>query len=138
MLGFLAKIIAGPLVGKIVDLVKGYQDRKVNEAALRAEVEKTILSTFAEVSQSQASVIEAEIRGESALQRLWRPVTALVFVFIVVFYAIVTPILVSWFGVPPVRVGDELLRWVMDAVMVCLGGYIGGRSLEKIVATIRR
>ena len=138
MLAFLAKLVAGPLVGKVVDLVKGYQDKKLSEAALRAEVEKAILSTFADVAKTQGSVIEAEARGESWLQRNWRPIVAVAFAFIVVFYGLITPIAVGWFGAPPVRVGDQLLGWIMDAVVICLGGYIGGRSLEKIVATLRR
>ena len=138
MLAFLAKLVAGPLVGKVVDLVKGYQDKKLSEAALRAEVEKAILSTFADVAKTQGSVIEAEARGEGWLQRNWRPIVAVCFAFIVVFYGLITPIAVGWFGAPPVRVGDQLLGWIMEAVVICLGGYIGGRSLEKIVATLRR
>jgi hypothetical protein len=138
MLAILTKLVAGPLIGKVVDLVKGYQDKKLSEAALRAEVEKALLSTFAETIKTQGSVIEAEIRGESWLQRNWRPIVAICFAFIVFFYGIITPILVGWFGAPPVRVGDQLLEWIMQAVMVCLGGYIGGRSLEKIVSTLRR
>jgi hypothetical protein len=136
MLAILAKLVAGPLVGKVVDLIKGYQDKKVSEAALRAEVEKTILSTFADVAKTQGSVIEAEMRGENWLQRNWRPLVAVCFAFIVVFYGLLTPIAVGWFGWPPIRVGDQLLEWIMQAVMVCLGGYIGGRSLEKVVQMI--
>jgi hypothetical protein len=138
MLPFLAKLITGPLIGKVVDLVKGYQDRKMSEAALRAEVEKAIMSTFADVAKTQGDVIMAEARGESWLQRNWRPMVAVAFAFIVLFYGLITPILVGWFGWPPIRVGDQLLGWIMDAVVICLGGYIGGRSLEKIVSTLRR
>jgi hypothetical protein len=138
MLAFLAKLVAGPLIGKVVDLVKGYQDKKLSEAVLRAEVEKAILSTFADVAKTQGSVIESEIKGESWLQRNWRPIVAVSFAFIVLFYGLITPILVAWFGAPPVRVGDQLLEWIMNAVVICLGGYIGGRSLEKIVSSLRR
>ena len=138
MLGILAKLLAGPLIGKIVDLVISYQGRKLSEASIRAEVEQAILGVFAEVSKSQASIIEAEMRGEGWLQRNWRPIVAVSFAFVIAFYGIITPVMVSWFGVPPVRVGDDLLKWIMDAVVICLGGYIGGRSLEKIVTTIVR
>jgi hypothetical protein len=138
MLAFLAKLVAGPLVGKIVDLVKGYQDKKLSEAALRAEVEKTILSTFDSVAKTQSEVILAEINGGSRLQRLWRPITALLFVFIVFWFGFIQPLLVGWFNLPPLRVGDPLLMEILDIVKLCLGGYIGGRSLEKIVTTMRR
>ena len=48
------------------------------------------------------------------------------------------PVMVSWMGFQPVRIGDDLLKWIMDVVVICLGGYIGGRSLEKIVEKIVR
>lgn len=138
MIGTILSMVTGPLIGKIVDLIKSYGERKVAESVLRKDVEKAILSTFSEVTKSQADVIMAEASGESWLQRNWRPIVAVSFAFIVLFYGLITPIAVGWFGAPPVRVGDELLRWIMDAVVICLGGYIGGRSLEKIVTTIVR
>lgn len=138
MFNLLSKLLLGPLLGKLVDLYKGYNERQVTEAQLRRDIEKVILGTFKDVSQAQADVIMAEMKGENWMQRNWRPVTAVCFAFIVFFYGILLPISVDWLGMPPVRVGDELLRWIMDAVMLCLGGYIGGRTLEKIVSTIRK
>lgn len=138
MLSFLAKLIAGPLIGKIVDLFATYQNRKLGEAELRAELNHAILDTFADVSKSQASVIETEMGGEGWLQRNWRPMVAVAFAFIVVFYGLIVPITVGWLGWPPARIGDDLLKWIMDAVVICLGGYIGGRSFEKIVKLIVR
>jgi hypothetical protein len=35
------------------------------------------------------------------------------------------------FAAPPVRVGDKLLGWIMQMVMIAPGGYIGGRILER-------
>jgi hypothetical protein len=138
MWSLITKLLAGPLIGKLVGLVVEFQKRKATEAEVRAEVEKTIMQTFADVSREQADVIKAEINGENWLQRNWRPLTAICFAFVVFFYGILSPILVGWFGFPPVRVGDDLLRWIMDAVVICLGGYIGGRSLEKIVQMVVR
>lgn len=138
MFSFLSKLLLGPLLDKLVDLYKGYNERQVTEAQLRRDIEKTILGTFKDVSKTQADVIMAEMQAEGWLQRNWRPVTAVCFAFIVFFYGILLPIAVDWFGAPPVRVGDQLLHWIMDAVMLCLGGYIGGRTLEKIVSTFRK
>lgn len=138
MFGLLSKLLLGPLLGKLVDLYKSYNQKQVTESQLRRDLEKTILSTFSEVTKTQADVIMAEMRAEGWLQRNWRPVTAVCFAFIVMFYGILLPIAVDWFGAPPVRVGDQLLKWIMDAVMLCLGGYIGGRTLEKIVSTFRK
>lgn len=138
MVSTILKLVLGPLVGSLVELYKGYNQKQISEAQLRRDIEKTVLGTFSEVSKTQADVIMAEARAEGWLQRNWRPITAVCFSFIVFFYGILLPIAVDWFGAPPVRVGDQLLHWIMDAVMLCLGGYIGGRTLEKIVSTIRK
>lgn len=138
MLGAILNLVTGPLIGKLVELYKSYNQKQVTETQLRRDIEKAILGTFAEVSKSQADVIIAEAQGENWLQRNWRPLVAISFAFVVFFYGIITPILVGWFDVPPVRVGDQLLEWIMDVVKICLGGYIGGRSLEKIVSTFRK
>lgn len=138
MFAFLAKIFAGPLVGKVFDLVKSFQDRKATEAEMRAEVEKVILETFADVSKSQADVIMAEMRGENWLQRNWRPIVAVSFAFILAFYALIMPAMVAWMGVPPVRTGDLILEWTFQIIMISLGGYIGGRTLEKVVSMVLR
>lgn len=138
MIQLLTKLVLGPLVGQLVELYKGYNEQKVTESQLRRDLEKTILGTFEDVARTQGDVIKTEATGENWLQRNWRPVVAVSFAFVVFFYGILLPVAVGWFGAPPVRVGDDLLHWIMDAVTLCLGGYIGGRSLEKIVATFRK
>lgn len=136
MFAFLGKLLVGPIVARVFDIFKLWQQGKMTELELRTEVEKAVLDTVSDVSRTQADVIMAEMRGENWLQRNWRPIVALCFAFIVLFYGIITPVMVAWYGWAPVRVGDQLLGWIMNAVMVCLGGYIGGRSLEKIIKTI--
>ena len=138
VVGALIKLVSGPLVKALMDLYKGYNQRQVTEAQLRRDLEKTVLGTFEEVAKSQADVIIAEAKGENWLQRNWRPMVAVAFAFIVFFYVLLMPILVAWFGIPPVRVGDQLLEWIKDIVIICLGGYIGGRTLEKIVEKFRK
>ena len=132
----IAKFLAGPIIESVLGVFKAAQNRKATEAEMRAEVEKTVMATLAGISDSQARTIIAEAQGEDWLQRNWRPLVALSFAFIVVFYALLMPVAVAWFGLPPVRVGDLLLGWVMQGVLFCLGGYIGGRSIEKIVGQI--
>lgn len=138
VLSFLAKIFAGPLIGKVFDLVKSFQDRKATEAEMRAEVEKVVLGVFADVSKSQADVIMAEMRGENWLQRNWRPIVACCFAFILAFYALLMPVAVAWLGAPPVRTGDLILEWTFQIILISLGGYIGGRTLEKVVQMVLR
>jgi hypothetical protein len=132
MFSFLAKLLAGPILSKVFDLFKLYKEGKLNELEVRAEVERAVLETISDVAKTQADVIEAEMRGENWLQRNWRPMSAIGFAFIPIFYGLIMPVMVAWFGFAPVRVGDILLLKIIDLVTICLGGYIGFRSVEKV------
>lgn len=137
-MGWLISLVSGPLINALVKLYKDYNQKQITESQLRRDIEKTILGVFEEVSKTQADVIKAEINGENWLQRNWRPVVAISFAFIILFYGLLMPIMVGWFGWPPIRVGDVLLLEIIRLVTLCLGGYIGGRTLEKIVETFRK
>jgi hypothetical protein len=104
----------------------------MNRDILQVEIEKAVLGVIQDVSKTQAGVIKAEISSESWLARNWRPISALGFVSVVLFYSLITPVTSAWFGAPPPRIGDVLLLKVIDLCTLCLGGYIGLRSFEKI------
>ena len=78
---------------------------------------------------ARAEIIVAEAKGESWLQRNWRPLTMMTFVVILANNFIVAPY-VAAFGaeVPTLEVPQGM--WTM--LTVGIGGYIGGRSVEKI------
>jgi hypothetical protein len=81
------------------------------------------------LAKSQADIIVAEAQGKSTLQRIWRPVLMLLFGFIIL-YTVVAPA----FGLPPVdmtAVPDRM--WSL--LTVGIGGYIGGRTVEKSIKT---
>lgn len=76
---------------------------------------------------AQSNIIIAEAKGESWLQRNWRPFMMLTFMFLLVSY---------WFGYSPPNMTQETLNNVFALLKLGIGGYIGGRSLEKITPHI--
>ena len=68
---------------------------------------------------SQMQIIKAEAQGNSWMQRNWRPITMLTFLALVV---------CDSFGWLPNRLAPE--AWVL--LQIGLGGYVAGRSLEKL------
>ena len=58
---------------------------------------------------------------------------AISFAFVLFWYAFFVPIAVGWLGAPPLAVGDKLLEWIMTLLTISITGYIGGRSVEKVV-----
>ncbi len=138
----LTRLFTGPLIDTVLKTIETARARNLSEARLRTELQEAITQAITEVAttelQARRDILLAELRGESLLQRLWRPIVALTFAFILLFYALILPIAVDWFGLPPVRVGDTLLGWIMTSVNIALGGYIGGRTLEKMALGLRR
>jgi len=77
--------------------------------------------------QSRSSIITAEANGESWLQRNWRPMLMLWFAALVGGY---------WFGLTPDNLSQQTVLALFDIVQLGVGGYIAGRSAEKITRTI--
>ena len=139
--GLLMKLLTAPLARAALDILERAQKAKLDRAAMEAELRRAIAAELGRIStielEARRDVIVAELRGESWLQRNWRPLVAITFAAVVVFYGFVLPIAVDWFGAPPVRVGDSLLGWIMTSVNIAIGGYIGGRTVEKVARSFR-
>ena len=79
----------------------------------------------AKLLDSQSRIVEAEAKGQSWLQRNWRPITMLTFLVLVV---------CDSFGWLAFRLSGE--AWTL--LQIGLGGYVVGRTGEKIVEKIRK
>ncbi len=136
MIGLLASVLGGPIVNGVMDLVKGFQERQMTEAEMRAEVEKAVLDTITEVTKSQADVIMAETRSEDWLTRNWRPIVALT-AFASYWYVIVLyPHLFAWGLMPQLGFGEAGLDNLFYLTVISVGGYVGGRTVEKVTGMI--
>ena len=80
-----------------------------------------------EIAEAAAAAVVAEAQGESWLQRNWRPMVMLWFSFLIGAY---------WFGFVPVGMPVSAVEGLFTLVQIGLGGYVIGRSGEKIAKTI--
>ncbi len=69
-------------------------------------------------------IVYSETAGESWLQRNWRPVVMLIFTGL---------ICAHWLGFTPPNLPESVVLKLLDIVQVGLGGYVIGRSAEKVV-----
>ncbi len=79
-------------------------------------------------AETQASVIKSEAESTSFLARSWRPILMLVFTYIVAHNYVVAPL----FSVASVPIPPDM--W--DLLKLGMGGYIIGRSAEKVAPAI--
>ncbi|MEM3145993.1 MAG: 3TM-type holin [Candidatus Nitrosotenuis sp.] len=107
------------------DLIAQFKLAPEEKAKLEQHYTDLILDYETKLSEYRTRVLLAEATG-SWLQRNWRPLTMLVFVFVIAWNYIIAPL----FDRPLLRLPDQL--WTVFEIG--FGGYIAGRSLEKISA----
>jgi len=121
-------------IGKVFDSVRGVVDdlhtsdeEKAKMKKQIAEVENQAYSQMLDhvqnITKMQRDVIVAEAQGESWLQRSWRPLLMLTFALIIVFH---------WFGLAGTELPVEIQEWMYRLITLGVGGYIGGRTVEKV------
>ncbi|MCB0732884.1 MAG: hypothetical protein KDC88_17825 [Ignavibacteriae bacterium] len=115
-------------IGDLIDSVTT-TDEERNEAEIKlTEIENNLVLQLVNYEkslvESKSKVIEAEAKGESWLQRNWRPITMLTFLVLVV---------CDSFGLLVFRLSNE--AWTL--LQIGIGGYVVGRSGEKIVKRIK-
>ena len=125
--------VAGLLepVRKIVDdLFTNDEERgKLKNALFEAESNLTqkLLEHEAKLIKAQADIITAEATGQSWIQRNWRPLTMLTFVGLIV---------ARWMGFTAPGMSEAEYLSVYDLMKLGLGGYVAGRTLEKIAPKV--
>lgn len=86
-----------------------------------------IMAQAQAIEQAAAQIVHAEAASQHWLAANWRPLTMLTFVALIV---------ARWFGwaAPNLAEAEYLALW--DIVQLGLGGYVIGRSVEKVVPAI--
>lgn len=133
IVSIIAQAALGPVLDVFRDLGGKWINKQISDQQFKTEVQKVLLLALTNLWSEQGKVIIAEINSESPLTRLWRPAVAVSFAFVLFWYAFFVPIAVGWLGAPPLAVGDKLLEWIMTLLTISITGYIGGRSVEKVV-----
>ncbi len=122
---FLGTLI-DPVTRLIDDLHTSDEERgqlKAEMLKLQNSVTTQLLTYEKQLLEAQSSVIRAEAQGQSWLQRSWRPITMLTFLVLVVF---------DTMGWTTFRLAEE--AWTL--LQYGLGGYVIGRSAEKVAPQI--
>ena len=109
-----------PMVGKVLDRV--LPDKQAREAAKLQLAELEQSGELQEIA-TKANVVMTELQGDSWLQRSWRP---LVMLFLTVCVG------AHWFGFTPENLTPEDIEGMMTLIQLGLGGYVVGRSAEKV------
>lgn len=121
----LISTVAGPLLG-IIDKYVTDKD-KANE--LKSAISHELIAVQTKRLEAQEAIITAEAKGESWLQRNWRPLLMVSLSAIVVNNFLLAPYLEAIFHW---SVTLELPNGLWDLLNIGVGGYVLGRSAEKV------
>ena len=121
-----------PIAGQVLDRVIPDPDER---ARVKAEFANELLSYKGREIEAAASIVSAEARGESWLQRNWRPMLMMLFGVVVGNNFIVAPYMQAAFSF---SVTLEMPPAMWELLKLGVGGYIVGRSAEKVMRHWRR
>ncbi len=130
MSGLLGQIFssgAKELVSGIGDALDKNITNTEEKMKAKAVLNQVATELVSKIKVEASSIIQTEAKG-NWLQRSWRPITMLIFVFIVVYSKFVA--LVFSLPVP------ELEPQFWELIKLGLGGYVFGRSVEKTASVI--
>jgi len=111
-------------VGKVIDGLFTSDEERLKA---KNEVFKVLQEQQLELQKLQTEIVLAEANG-NWLQRSWRPILMLAFGFIVIYVKFVAPL----FSLPIPPLENEF--W--NLLQLGIGGYVVGRSAEKIAGNI--
>lgn len=119
------------LVSPVTELIgKAIPDKDL-AANLNAQISALIINADTSALQAQSQNIQAEAKGESWLQRNWRPITMMVFVSIVANNYLIAPYIGLFAPSYKLILDTPPDLWAL--IKIGLGGYVVGRSGEKMV-----
>jgi hypothetical protein len=112
-----------PMVKTLFNTIDKTIDNKAEAEKIKQSIQQQLLSGQLKELEAQASIITAEAKG-GWLQRNWRPLLMLTFAGLVVAH---------WFGFTAPNIPESVQNSLLNIVLVGMGGYIVGRSGEKIM-----
>lgn len=123
-------VVFKPLVDLIDELHTSDEERlqaKQKLFEVQSVLYLKVLDFEARQLEAQSRVIEAEAKSESWLTTSWRPIVMLIFASLVV---------ARWFGWSAPNIPQEIEQQLWTLLQIGLGGYVAGRSLEKVAETV--
>lgn len=128
MISALIPAVSG-LIGKAIDRAIPDKDEA---ARLKAKIQSEANQLATTELQGAVDIIKTEAGSEHKLAAVWRPVLMLVIVAIIANNYILAPYLGAMFNW---SVSLELPGQLWNLMTLGVGGYIGGRSVEKSIKT---
>jgi len=115
----------------LIDEMHTSEEEKLNAKTIVLQTQSTTLFKALEyergIFEAQVSIIQAEAKSEHWLTANWRPLIMMWCAAMITLY---------WFDLTPPKITEEIAMQFMELVKWGLGGYVVGRSAEKVAKSI--
>ncbi|MGB0683696.1 MAG: 3TM-type holin [Magnetovibrionaceae bacterium] len=123
--------LLGPVVSGLFSVIDKAVEDKDEASKIKARLQEMVLQGQMKEIEAAAQIIVAEAKGDSWLQRSWRPMLMCLFGLIIANNYILAPY-AALFGAPALTLDLPPDMW--DLLKIGVGGYVVGRSVEKGVS----
>jgi hypothetical protein len=121
------QVLIPALVPLLGDIIRSKFPDPAEAAKMEAEMQAELWRNAHQLNAAAADIIKTEAQSQHWLAAIWRPIVMLTFCGLIV---------ARWFGwaAPNLSEAEYLKLW--SIVEFGLGGYVIGRSVEKIAPSI--
>lgn len=119
--------VLGPIFGSVAKSVFPDPADELKRQDLQNQLVNKVIEAGSALEQAAAAIIRAEAASSHWLAANWRPLTMLTFVGLVV---------ARWMGWTAPNMTEAEYLSIYDLIKIGLGGYVVGRSAEKIVPMV--
>jgi len=138
MIGALLPILA-PLIGDVLGRILPEDQNK--RAEIERELNMALVTNGHAIEQAAAQVVMAEAKSEHTITATWRPILMLTITAIVGWNYLLAPIaaVVANYALgQQVALSIPLPDELWNLLMIGVGGYVVGRSGEKIAGKLKK
>lgn len=102
----------------LVKLQNEVTTKQIDLLSKQMDLEKQLI-------EAQGSIIKTEAKSDSWIAKNWRPITMLTFLVIIILHSL-----------DVIKLQQEFAEQFMKLVQIGLGGYVIGRSAEKVAPAV--
>ena len=118
---------AKELISEFVEDKDKANEIRASLAIAQHSIQSEVLQLEGKIIEAQSAIVVAEAKSTSWLTSNWRPLTMVTFVGLVV---------AKWLGFTAPGISPEMELELMSLIKIGLGGYVIGRSAEKVLPSV--
>lgn len=119
--------VLGTIGQKVADHFFPNPEDELKRQALAQAIPLAVLNESATIEAAAADIVKTEAASSHWLAANWRPITALIFVGLIV---------ARWFGYTAPMMSETEYLSVYELTKIMIGGYVVSRGIEKIAPSI--